>query len=44
MVDAEEFYAVGTVLDEWFIVGKDAVRRFLAALLSVEEGEIELRC
>jgi len=34
----------GTVLDEWFIVGKDAVRRFLAALLGVEEGKIELRC
>jgi len=25
-------------------VGKDAVRRFLAALLGVEEGKIELRC
>ena len=44
VVDAGEFYAVGTVLDEWFIVGRDAVRRFLAALLGVEEGKIELRC
>lgn len=44
VVDAGEFYAVGTVLDEWFIVGKDAVRRFLAALLGVEGGKIELRC
>ncbi len=44
VVDAEGFYAVGTVLDDWFVVGKDAVRRFLAVLLSVEEGEIELRC
>jgi len=25
-------------------VDKDAVRRFLAALLGVEEGKIELRC
>ena len=32
------------MLDEWFIVGKDAVRGFLAALLGVEEGKIELRC
>jgi hypothetical protein len=44
VVDAGEFYAVGTVLGEWFIVGKDAVRGFLAALLGVEEGKIELRC
>jgi hypothetical protein len=44
VVDAGEFYAVGTVLDEWFIVGKDAVRRPPAALLGVEEGKIELRC
>jgi hypothetical protein len=44
VVDAGEFYAVGTVLDEWFIMDKDAVRRFLAALLGVEEGKIELRC
>ncbi|MFZ8837436.1 MAG: hypothetical protein ACO2PM_00580 [Pyrobaculum sp.] len=44
VVDAGEFYAVGTVLDKWFIVDKDAVRRFLAALLGVEEGKIELRC
>ncbi|MDT7870816.1 MAG: hypothetical protein RQ839_11630 [Thermoproteus sp.] len=43
-VDASEFYAVGTVLDEWYIVAKDAVGRLLAALLGVEEGEIELEC
>jgi hypothetical protein len=39
VVDAGEFYAVGTVLDKWFIVAKDTVRRFLASLLGVEEGK-----
>jgi hypothetical protein len=43
VVDAGEFYAVGTALDEWFIVGKD-VKRFLAKLLNVKEEEVSLSC
>jgi hypothetical protein len=46
VVDASEFYAVGTVLDEWYIVPASAqrIRQFLAALLGVKEEEIELNC
>jgi hypothetical protein len=28
-------YVVGTVLDDWYVVPPDAVRRFLAKLLNV---------
>jgi hypothetical protein len=34
-------YVVGTVLDHWFVVPPDAVRRFLAKLLNAAE---EARC
>jgi len=44
VVDAGEFYAVGTVLDEWYVVPAYAVRRFLAALLNVREEDISLSC
>jgi hypothetical protein len=32
-------YVVGTVLDDWFMVPADAVRRFLAKLLNAREEE-----
>jgi hypothetical protein len=37
-------YVVGTVLDDWFKVPPDAVRRFLAKLLNAAEEEISLKC
>jgi hypothetical protein len=37
-------YVVGTVLDDWFVVPAEAVRRFLAKLLKVEEEDISLKC
>jgi hypothetical protein len=37
-------YVVGTVLDDWFKVPAEAVRRFLAKLLKVEEEDISLSC
>ena len=44
VVDANEFYAVGTVLDQWYIVPAQRIRQFLAALLGVKEEEIKLNC
>jgi len=37
-------YVVGTVLDDWFVVPAEAVRRFLAKLLNVKEEEVSLKC
>ncbi len=37
-------YVVGTVLDDWFVVPVDAVKRLLAKLLNVEEEDISLKC
>ncbi len=37
-------YVVGTVLDDWFVVPAEAVKRFLAKLLNVEEEDISLKC
>jgi hypothetical protein len=37
-------YVVGTVLDDWFVVSPDAVRRFLAKLLNVREEDVSLKC
>jgi len=37
-------YVVGTVLDDWFKVPPDAVRRFLAKLLNVKEEDVLLKC
>jgi hypothetical protein len=37
-------YVVGTVLDDWFKVPAEAVRRFLAKLLNVGEEDISLKC
>jgi hypothetical protein len=39
-----DVYVVGTVLDDWFVVPAEAVRRFLAKLLNVEEEDISLSC
>jgi hypothetical protein len=39
-----DMYVVGTVLDDWFVVPPDAVRRFLAKLLNVKEEGIALKC
>ncbi len=37
-------YVVGTVLDDWFKVPVDAVKRLLAKLLNVKEEDISLKC
>jgi hypothetical protein len=37
-------YVVGTVLDDWFVVPVEAVRRFLAKLLNVGEEDVSLNC
>jgi hypothetical protein len=37
-------YVVGTVLDDWFVVPAEAVKRFLARLLNVREEDISLKC
>ncbi len=37
-------YVVGTVLDDWFKVPVEAVKRFLAKLLNVKEEDISLKC
>jgi hypothetical protein len=37
-------YVVGTVLDEWFRVPVDAIKRFLAKLLNAREEDVSLRC
>jgi hypothetical protein len=37
-------YVVGTVLDEWFMVPVDAIKRFLAKLLNAAEEEVSLEC
>ncbi len=39
-----DVYVVGTVLDDWFKVPVDAVKRFLAKLLNVKEEDISLKC
>ena len=39
-----DVYVVGTVLDDWFVVPVDAVKRLLAKLLNVEEEDISLSC
>ncbi len=44
VVWTSEEYIVGTVLDDWFVVPVDAVKRFLAKLLNVEEEDISLKC
>jgi len=35
---------VGTVLDDWYAMPAEAVRRFLAKLLNVKEEEVSLSC
>ncbi len=37
-------YVVGTVLDDWFKMPVDTVKRFLAKLLNVKEEDISLKC
>jgi hypothetical protein len=37
-------YVVGTVLDDWFKVPVEAVKRFLAKLLNAAEEDILLKC
>ena len=39
-----DMYVVGTVLDDWFKVPAEAVKRFLAKLLNVKEEDISLKC
>jgi len=44
VVRAGDVYVVGTVLDDWYVVSVEAVRRFLAKLLNVGEEDISLKC
>ncbi len=37
-------YVVGTVLDDWFKVPVDTIKRFLAKLLNAAEEDISLKC
>ena len=37
-------YIVGTVLDDWYAMPAETVKRFLAKLLNVKEEEISLNC
>jgi len=39
-----DVYVIGTVLDDWFVVSAETVRRFLAKLLNVREEDISLSC
>jgi hypothetical protein len=39
-----DVYVVGTVLDDWYAMPAEAVKRFLAKLLNVGEEEVSLKC
>jgi predicted RecB family endonuclease len=43
VVKVGDVYVVGTVLDDWYAMPAEAVRRFLAKLLNVKE-EVSLSC
>jgi len=44
VVKVGDMYVVGTVLDDWYAVPVEAVRRFLARLLNASEEEVSLKC
>jgi len=44
VVKVGDMYVVGTVLDDWYAMSAEAVRRFLAKLLNVGEEEVSLSC
>ena len=44
VVKVGDVYVVGTVLDDWYAMPAEAVRRFLAKLLNVKEEEVSLSC
>ena len=44
VVKVGDEYVVGTVLDDWFVVPVEAVRRFLARWFNVGEEEVSLEC
>ncbi len=44
VVKVGDMYVVGTVLDDWYAVPAEAVKRFLAKLLNVKEEDISLKC
>jgi predicted phosphoribosyltransferase len=44
VVDAGEFYAVGTVLDDWYVATPDTVKQLLAKLLKVKKEDLSLKC
>jgi hypothetical protein len=44
VVWTEDEYVVATVLDDWYVVPPDAVRRFLAKLLNAAEEDVSLKC
>ena len=44
VVKVGDVYVVGTVLDDWYAMPAEAVRRFLAKLLNVKEEDVSLSC
>ena len=44
VVKVGDVYVVGTVLDDWYAMPAEAVRRFLAKLLNVKEEDVSLKC
>jgi hypothetical protein len=44
VVKVGDVYVVGTVLDDWYAMPAEAVRRFLAKLLNVGEEDVSLSC
>jgi len=44
VVKVGDMYVVGTVLDDWYAMPAEAVRRFLAKLLNVKEEDVSLKC
>jgi len=44
VVKVGDVYVVGTVLDDWYAMPAEAVRRFLAKLLNAREEDISLSC
>ena len=44
VVKVGDMYVVGMVLDDWYAMPAEAVRRFLAKLLNVKEEDVSLKC
>jgi len=44
VVKVGDMYVVSTVLDDWYAVPVEAVKRFVAKLLNAAEEDISLEC